>query len=192
MTQPTYVLPAPEVVFGEAANPDDYNGLAAWVYYLSQIIGVSLAAVVSQSGSLSVPNGPGTGVGPWNAGRTYATFDTIEYDPTGMINFSGSHGSQIITALQPGLYIPFASGAWGNNGTGFRTLSVDLGGDASQVAAVAQLPPVSGGTPTVQQVSGFKILSGSATVALRADQNSGAALTLSGPRLALFRAGLAA
>lgn len=190
MTQPTTPLPLPTQAADQIAGHDFANALAEWVNYLAGFLTVSLAAVVSQSGSLSVPNGPGTGTGPFNAGRTYATFDTIEYDPLGMINFSGTHGSQIITALQPGLYLPFASGSWANNGTGFRTLSVDLGGDAASVVIASQLPPVAGGTPTVQQVSGFKVLSAAATVALRADQNSGAALTLSGPRMALFRAAL--
>jgi hypothetical protein len=194
MTQPTYVLPAPEQVDGQVADPAWANGVADWVYYLSQVVTVSLAAVVSQSGSTSVPNGPGSGTGPFVAGRTYVPWDTVEYDPTGMVNLAGGGNSnKIITALQPGLYIPFAAGTWQANATGFRTLSVDLGGDAANVVTVAQLPAVPGGSfPTVFGINGFKLLStASLTMALRADQNSGGALSLSGAKLALFRAALA-
>lgn len=191
MTAPTYALPFPRQASATPIPHDVWNGIEAWVEYLAGAVTVAQAAVVHSSGSLSVPNGPGTGTGPWNAGRTYPTFDTVDYDPTGMTNLTGSgHSNQIITAVRGGLYIAFCYGNWSANATGFRTLSIDLGGDASAPIVSSQLPAVAGLFPTIMAASMFTQLTDGQTVAMRVDQNSGGALTLNGAKFALARVAL--
>lgn len=190
MTQPTTPLPLPTQVADQIAGHDFANALAAWVNYLAAQISVSLAAVVSYSGTLSVPNGPGSGTGAFAGGRTYASFDTVEYDPLGMFNTGISHGSQLLTLPQQGLYIPFGYGVAGANGTGFRTVAIDLSADAGLSVASIQIGNAGATVGTFLPVSMFKPIAGGNTLALRPDQNSGGALNFSNLKLAVARVAL--
>lgn len=192
MTQPAFGLPFARQSAGIPIPHDVWNGMEEWLEYLAGTVTTALAAVVQSSGSVSVPNGPGSGTGSWNAGRTYPTFDTTVYDPNGMTNLAGGgHANQLITATEGGLYIAFCYGSWGSNTTGFRTLSIDIDGDAAQPIVSEQLGGPVSGFQTIMFASQFVPLDAGQTVAMRVDQNSGGALTFAGARLALARVGLA-
>lgn len=191
MTLPVYALPFPRVSAGIPVPHLDQNGAYDWIEYLAGAVTVARAAVVHSSGSISVPNGPGTGTGPWNAGRTYVAFDTVDYDTTGMSDLTGGgHANQVLTAIEGGLYLAFAYGQWAASATGFRTVSIDIGGDAAAAPGPAQLPSAGGTFPTAMFATMFQELTAGQQVALRVDQNSGGALSFLGGKLALARVAL--
>lgn len=191
MTAPTYPLPFPRQSAALPIPHDVWNGLEAWLEYVAGTVTVAQAAVIQSSGSVSVPNGPGTGTGSWNAGRTYPTFDTTVYDLNSMTNLTGGgHANQIITAVQAGLYIAFGYGQFAANATGFRTVAIDIDGDAGQTLVSNQVAAASGTFPTFTSAAMFAPLTAGQTVALRVDQNSGGALSFSTAKLALARVAL--
>jgi hypothetical protein len=191
MTAPTYPLPFARQSAAAPVPHDVFNGIEAWVEYVAGFVTVAAAAVVHSSGSVSVPNGPGSGTGAWNAGRTYPTFDTVDYDPTGMSALSGSgHSNQVLTAVQGGLYIAFGYGQFGANATGFRDISLDIGGDAANPIVNNQIAAASATFPTYTFAAMFQQFSAGQQIALRVDQNSGGALAFLNAKLALARIAL--
>jgi hypothetical protein len=193
MTLPTTPLPLDRQAPGLAIPSAIWNAIEEWVEYLGATVLVSQAAVVHASGSVSVPNGPGALTGAWASDRTYPPFNTVDYDPLGMSNLSGGgHLNQVLTTLTDGLYIAFAAGQFAANATGFRTVALDLGGDAGQSIASTQGASAGGSFPTYTSVSQFKPLAAGTQVAVRADQNSGGALSFIGATLGLVRVALSA
>jgi hypothetical protein len=193
MTLPTATLPLARQAPGLPIPSIVWNYIEEWTEYLAATITVAQAAVVHSSGSVSVPNGPGALTGAWASDRTYPTFNTVDYDPLGMSNLSGGgHLNQVLTVLSDGLYIAFAAGQFAANANGFRDISLDLGGDASQNINSTQGASAGGSFPTYTSVSQFRPLTAGTQVAVRADQNSGGALSFIGASLGLVRVALSA
>lgn len=193
MTLPTSTLPLPRQSAGIPISHLTWNDMEEWIEWMAGFVTVAEAAVIHSTGTTSVPNGPGVLTGAWASDRTYPTFNAVDYDPVGMSNLSGGgHSSQVLTALDAGLYIAFGYGQWSGNATGFRALALDLGGDAGLSLVSNQGAPAPGGFPTFQFAAMFAPLTAGTQVALRVDQGSGGALTFQTAKLALARVALAA
>ncbi len=142
--------------------------------------GLSLDAPIPRSASISIAGSQSI---PNNA-DTALTFDTIDYDPTGLATLTPT---SYLLAPDTGIYAVDLGLTWASNPTGDRELVLSLGGYSDPTMRQTAMA-----APTrdhAMQISVVRKLNQYDVVAGHVIQTSGGALNVAGARLSMIRVG---